>query len=74
MARIADIQVLEDGRVYVELANKRGITFENRQEIAKVVQRMSLELKIALILSSFARPREAIGADVDLASIVQVTR
>jgi hypothetical protein len=74
MARIADIQVLEDGRVYVELANKRGITFENRQEIAKVVQRMSLEMKIALILSSFARPREAIGADVDLASIVQVTR
>lgn len=74
MAQIANIQVLEDGRVYVELANKRGITFENRQEIAKVVQRMSLEMKIALILSSFKRPRDAIGVDVDLAAIVEVTR
>ena len=71
---IADIQLLEDGKVYVELANKRGIIFESRQEVAKVVQRMPLEMRIALVLSSFERHRDAIGEDVDLAAIVRVTR
>lgn len=76
--QIADIQQLEDGRIHVMLANKRGVSYSSKQEIARIANRvltdLPLETKIAVALGGLDRPRDAIGVDLDLAITVQVAR